>query len=38
VTVPGGTHNFSSDTPGWKEKSREMIEAFLRNTAAIPNP
>lgn len=30
VTVPGGTHGFISETPGWKDKSKELILAFLR--------
>jgi acetyl esterase len=28
--VPGGGHNFGNDVPEWREKSRELIIAFLR--------
>lgn len=29
VTVPGGSHGFSTDLPEWKDKSRAMIRSFL---------
>jgi len=29
VTVPGGSHGFSTQFPEWKDKSRELIRAFL---------
>jgi acetyl esterase/lipase len=28
--VPGGGHNFGNDVPAWKEKSRELMTAFLK--------
>ncbi len=28
--VPGGGHNFGNDVPVWKEKSRELVIAFLQ--------
>jgi acetyl esterase len=28
--VPGGGHNFGNDVPEWREKSRELIVAFLK--------
>lgn len=28
--VPGGGHNFGNDVPAWKEKSRELMIAFLK--------
>lgn len=28
--VPGGGHNFGNDVPEWKEKSRELMIAFLK--------
>ncbi|CAN5457005.1 N/A [soil metagenome] len=31
VTVPGGGHNFGGDLPEWKDRSREMVRAFLVN-------
>jgi acetyl esterase/lipase len=30
VSVPGGSHNFGGDLPEWREKSRALVEAFLR--------
>jgi acetyl esterase len=30
VTVPGGSHGFISETPGWRDKSKELILAFLK--------
>ncbi|MDK2972147.1 MAG: hypothetical protein PWP23_1902 [Candidatus Sumerlaeota bacterium] len=30
VTVPGGSHNFRSDLPEWKNKTREYMDAFLK--------
>lgn len=35
VTVPGGSHGFSTDLPEWKDKSREMIREFLRKQKLI---
>jgi dipeptidyl aminopeptidase/acylaminoacyl peptidase len=29
VIVPGGDHNFTTQLPEWKEKSRARIEEFL---------
>lgn len=35
VTVPGGDHNFSSQLPEWKNKSRTMIRAFLQKLRLV---
>ncbi|CAN5529671.1 alpha/beta hydrolase [soil metagenome] len=29
ITVPGGSHGFTSETPGWKDKTRQIIHDFL---------
>lgn len=29
ITAPGGGHNFQSELPGWKEKTRDKIKEFL---------
>ena len=29
IIVPGGGHNFGTDLPEWREKSRELIIRFL---------
>lgn len=29
VTVPGGTHSFEKDLPGWAQKTRGLVEKFL---------
>jgi acetyl esterase/lipase len=34
--VPGGGHNFGNDVPEWREKSRELITAFLRQQGLLP--
>lgn len=36
VTVPGGSHGFSTDLPEWKDRSRAMIRAFLEKQGLIP--
>ena len=36
VNVPGGSHNFSGDLPEWREKTRTMAEAFLRQRQLWP--
>jgi acetyl esterase len=38
VTVPGGSHGFSTDLPEWKNKSRELIRAFLRERGLVAAP
>jgi acetyl esterase/lipase len=35
VTVPGGDHNFSSQLPEWKEKSRAQIIEFLKKQGLL---
>ncbi|PTX96646.1 alpha/beta hydrolase [Opitutus sp. ER46] len=35
VNVPGGSHNFSTDLPEWKEKVRARIESFLREEGLL---
>ncbi len=34
--VPGGGHNFGNDVPEWREKSRELMIAFLRQQGLVP--
>lgn len=34
--VPGGGHNFGNDVPEWREKSRELMIAFLREHGLVP--
>lgn len=34
--VPGGGHNFGNDVPAWREKSRELMIAFLRQQGLVP--
>jgi acetyl esterase/lipase len=36
VTVPGGSHGFVSETPGWKDKSKQMIIEFLKKQGLVP--
>ena len=36
VIVSGGDHNFSSQLPEWKEKSRERIRVFLQQHGLAP--
>lgn len=36
ITVPGGSHNFAGQTPGWKDKSRELIKGFLEKQKLLP--
>jgi dipeptidyl aminopeptidase/acylaminoacyl peptidase len=38
VTVPGGSHRFVSETPGWKEKTKSMIKDFLTKQNLISSP
>lgn len=33
--VPGGGHNFGNDVPEWREKSRELMIAFLRRHGLV---
>ncbi len=33
--VPGGGHNFGNDVPEWREKSRELIIAFLKQQGLV---
>jgi acetyl esterase len=33
--VPGGGHNFGNDVPEWREKSRELMTAFLKKQGLI---
>lgn len=35
VTVPGGSHGFVSETPGWKDKSKQMIIEFLKKQGLV---
>jgi acetyl esterase/lipase len=34
--VPGGGHNFGNDVPEWREKSRELMVAFLKKQGLVP--
>ncbi|HQY06289.1 MAG TPA: alpha/beta hydrolase [Lacunisphaera sp.] len=34
--VPGGGHNFGNDVPEWREKSRELMIAFLKQQKLLP--
>ncbi len=36
VTVPNGTHSFSSDMPEWKEKTKQMVHDFLQKQGLLP--
>lgn len=36
VSVPGGSHNFSGDLPGWKDKTRDMVAAFFKEHGLLP--
>lgn len=36
VNVPGGSHNFSSDLPEWKEKTKTLIREFLAKQNLLP--
>ncbi|MBA4136229.1 MAG: alpha/beta hydrolase [Opitutus sp.] len=36
VTVPGGSHGFSTDLPEWKDKVRVKVQEFLRAQALLP--
>lgn len=36
VTVPGGTHKFSSELPEWKEKVPVLQKAFLEKHGVLP--
>jgi len=36
ITVPGGSHGFSSDQPDWKIKVRTMIVDFLTRQKILP--
>lgn len=36
VSIPGGSHSFSSDLPEWKTKSRALMYAFLEQQALLP--
>jgi len=33
--VPGGGHNFGDDVPEWREKSRELMIAFLKQQGLV---
>ncbi len=33
--VPGGGHNFGNDVPEWREKSRELLIAFLKKQGLV---
>jgi acetyl esterase/lipase len=33
--VPGGGHNFGNDVPEWREKSRELMIAFLKQQGLV---
>lgn len=33
--IPGGGHNFGNDVPGWREKSHELMIAFLRKQGLL---
>jgi acetyl esterase len=36
ITVPGGSHGFVSETPGWKDKSKQLIIEFLKKQGLVP--
>ena len=36
INVPGGTHNFGSELPEWKEKTRTLIAEFLTKQKLLP--
>ncbi len=36
VNVPGGSHNFATDLPEWREKSHALIQAFLEQQHVLP--
>jgi acetyl esterase len=36
VTVPGGSHGFVSETPGWKDKTKALIIEFLQKQGLAP--
>jgi acetyl esterase/lipase len=36
VTVPGGRHSIGEVDPSWRERSRGMVVAFLRETGVAP--
>jgi acetyl esterase/lipase len=36
IIVPAGGHNFATDLPEWREKSRELIVRFLAEHELIP--
>lgn len=36
IIVPGGGHNFGTDLPEWREKSRQLIIRFLAEHELIP--
>lgn len=37
VTVPGGSHGFVSETPGWKDKTKELMHEFLKKQGLLPS-
>lgn len=36
VNVPGGTHGFFTETPGWREKTMQLIKDFLTKEKLLP--
>ena len=36
VTVPGGSHGFTTQLPEWKEKARGIIKEFLAKQKLLP--
>lgn len=37
VTVPGGSHGFVGETPGWKDRTKEIMIEFLTKQGFIPS-
>jgi dipeptidyl aminopeptidase/acylaminoacyl peptidase len=35
VTVPGGSHAFSTDMPEWRDRAREMVRVFLKEQGLV---
>jgi len=36
INVPGGNHGFQSQLPEWKDKSRDIMKAFLTKLGILP--
>lgn len=36
VTIPGGTHKYSNEIPGWREKQLTLMQAFLAKQHLLP--